>query len=277
MPDNEESRHHKRKFWEEIEHSLAPLILRKQRNDWRYLQDESLSIKVAYSTTNEGEYPYWFGLGKGDFELWSEFENSVIAFILGDYSQRLVIPVQILKQNLEAAQLNPAGDGRYKFHISSRAAGYRFLEFPELDTRQFYDKSLFDQTRIARIRKYGPAGEGQEHRRLKLWLAEHPEEIGLRDIVAAKVEHVFPSGDSADLVFAHVSGDYTVVEVETSMPVPGAYQAIKYRALLCAEKRFPLNTKKVRAILVAWSFEDNLRDFCRNYDIEVREHKQIRK
>jgi hypothetical protein len=125
-------------------------------------------------------------------------------------------------------------------------------------------------TNIAKARKYGLGGEGEEHKKLKKWLSEHPERLGLTDVTDVAIEHTFLSGDSADVVFTHESGRYTVVEVETTNPLPGAYQAIKYRALLCAEKGLDLDTPQVRAILVAWSIPDEAWTFCERYGIDIQ-------
>lgn len=102
------------------------------------------------------------------------------------------------------------------------------------------DKSVSRKAHIARTRKYGPGGEGREHLRIKEWLREHPELIGMNDIVRATAEHVFPSGDCADLLFKRGDGGYSVVEIETMAPLSGAYRIIKHRALLCAEQGLEL-------------------------------------
>ena len=67
---------------------------------------------------------------------------------------------------------------------------------------------------------------------MKASIGKHPDVIGLADVSCATVEHLFISGYAVDLVFAHKSGAYTVVEIEITTPLPGAHQAIKYRALL---------------------------------------------
>ena len=134
-------------------------------------------------------------------------------------------------------------------------------------------KSVSRPDSVARIRKYGLGGEGQEHRRLKTWLSEHPDKLGLTDVAEVEIEHRYLSGDSADLIFTHCANRYTVVEIETTDPLPGAHQAIKYRALLCAEKMLPLDTDAVRAILVAWSIPEEVRAFCKKYGIDVQTHK----
>jgi hypothetical protein len=133
-------------------------------------------------------------------------------------------------------------------------------------------KSTGRRAAMARLRKYGPGGEGKDHYELKTWIQRHPEVIGLTDVSDVAVEHPFISGDAVDLVFAHKSGAYTVVEIETTTPLPGAHQAIKYRALLCAEKGLPLDSSKVRSKIVAWSIPSDVEQFCSTYGIEFHHY-----
>jgi hypothetical protein len=135
------------------------------------------------------------------------------------------------------------------------------------------ERSINRSLNIAQARKYGPGGEGRAHKKLKMWLSEHPDKIGLTNIEKVEVEHRFLSGDLADLVFAHEAGRYTVVKVETNDSLPGAHQAIKYRALLCAEKNFSLDTDKVKAVLVAWEIPDEVKVFCEKYEIGFETYK----
>jgi RecB family endonuclease NucS len=123
------------------------------------------------------------------------------------------------------------------------------------------------------IGKYGWGGEGKDHRNLKEHLAKHPDELGLMDITHREVEYGFISGDSADLVYWHKNGGITVIEIETNNPHPGAYQLIKYRALLCAEDGLSLHSHTVHPILVARSVPREVRDFCRKYGISWQEYR----
>jgi hypothetical protein len=118
-----------------------------------------------------------------------------------------------------------------------------------------------------------PGGEGKAHRDLKEWIAKHPGAVQLSDVAKDEMEHLFLSGDKADIVFTHTSGVSTVVEIETTASDPGGHQAIKYRALLCAEKGLPLGAKNVTAMLVAWSIPEAVRSFCEKYGILWREFK----
>lgn len=134
-------------------------------------------------------------------------------------------------------------------------------------------KSADRSTAIAKARKYGPGGEGKAHRELKEWIAKHPKALKLTDVVSVSVEHPFKSGDLADVVFRHKSGHHTVVEIETTTPLPGAHQAIKYRALLCAQNGLPLDSERVQAFLVAWSIPGDVQDFCRKYGVQLHAHR----
>jgi hypothetical protein len=136
------------------------------------------------------------------------------------------------------------------------------------------ERSTARRAAVAQLRKYGGGGEDKAHRELKEWIADHPDVLALTDVSSVTVEHPFASGDVADLVFAHKSGIYTVVEIETTTPLPEAHQAIKYRALLCAKHGFPLDSENVRAIVVAWSIPSNVEHFCATYNIDFHQVQQ---
>jgi hypothetical protein len=132
------------------------------------------------------------------------------------------------------------------------------------------EKSARRKAAVAQARKYGLGGEGQDHRRWKEWLRQHPEDIGITDAIHATAEYVFPSGDCADLVFQRRGGGWCVVAIETLAPLAGAYQVIKQRALLCAEQELALNDSEVDAFLVAGSFPEPVEKFCQRYDVVTR-------
>jgi len=117
------------------------------------------------------------------------------------------------------------------------------------------------------IRKYGPTGEGMEHMRLKKLIAEKPALIGLKNVEEVKLEYEFLSGDAADIVFKLSGNRYVVVEIETTNPLPGCFQALKYRILKCAELGLPITSPNVEAILVAWLINDEVKSFCLKYNL----------
>lgn len=127
---------------------------------------------------------------------------------------------------------------------------------------------------VLQKRKYGPGGEGDNHKRLKEWIAKYPHAIGLKDVRNCEVEYSFCSGDTVDLLFERKNRHDVVVEIETDIPLPGAHQAIKYRALRCAEKNYQLTDARVKSVLVAWEIPQDVKKFCELYNIAVFEIKK---
>jgi len=127
--------------------------------------------------------------------------------------------------------------------------------------------------RIFLSRKYGSGGEGQEHRELKNWVANNPNAIGLDNVKNYEEEYTFVSGDVADLVFELADNKFAVVEIETTDPYPGCFQSLKYKVLKCAELGLEIICADVRSIVVAWSFSEEEKTFCKKYNIEFYEIK----
>lgn len=122
--------------------------------------------------------------------------------------------------------------------------------------------------RVLQRRKYGPGGEGEEHRLLKEWIASHPEFLGLTGVSETQVEeHRFPSNDLPDIVFKLHDG-WAAVEIETTDPLPGAFQAIKYKALLCAEQDLDIDDENVTSFLVAYDIPKDIENFCEKYKVK---------
>jgi len=134
-------------------------------------------------------------------------------------------------------------------------------------------KSGIRTKRIFMSRKYAAGGEGVEHKKLKEWVAQNPKELELANVKNTEIEHVFISGDVADVVFELESGKYAVVEIETINPLPGCYQALKYKVLKCAELGVDVKSSDVEPILVAWSIPREVKDFCHKYGIHFVEKK----
>ena len=119
-------------------------------------------------------------------------------------------------------------------------------------------------------RKYGPGGEGKRHRRLKEFVARHPERLGL-GVGDVSVEHRFVTGDRVDLSIDLANGGHCVVEVEVEgdrSTLIGAHQALKYRALRAGELD---ETQLPHAFLVAYSIPRSTRRFCKRHGIRALE------
>lgn len=136
-----------------------------------------------------------------------------------------------------------------------------------------YVESEGRQSHLLR-KKYGSGGEGPAHKLLKEWCAINPQALGLDDVIEpGSTEYQFVSGDLADIVFTRHEGRYAVVEVETTDPLPGAHQSLKYKTLLCARKELSVDSHRVLPMLVAWSIPSHVRAFCDKYSIKWIEKK----
>jgi len=122
----------------------------------------------------------------------------------------------------------------------------------------------------------GGTGESDRHKRLKQYVADHPQIIGLGSGAKANVEYSFTSGDRADVVLTGGGAAFTAVEVELEGArnlVVGAYQAIKYATLCAAEAGLDLgfgSGKPVRAVLVAHETDyPEVSEIAAKYGVEL--------
>lgn len=89
---------------------------------------------------------------------------------------------------------------------------------------------------------YGSGGEGPEHRKLKEYIAAHPQVLGIRNVISADTEQVLPSGDRLDVFFILKDGTNVAVEVKPSTSpdqdiARGIFQCVKYEATMKALRK----------------------------------------
>ena len=102
---------------------------------------------------------------------------------------------------------------------------------------------------------FGSGGEGENHKKLKEYVYNHPESIGIKDIKQRDMEHILLSGDRLDVYFELVDGTKVAVEIKPSTSpdadvMRGLYQCVKYKAILDAEDKVHGNKANNSAILV---------------------------
>lgn len=103
-------------------------------------------------------------------------------------------------------------------------------------------------------KNYGGPAESDEHKKLKQWVSENAEKLGINtSFGTGKTESFLLSGDIIDVLFSDGS-NYCVVEVKSCRSNDddlrrGVYQCVKYRAVKEAEHA--PNKISVRALLVA--------------------------
>lgn len=220
------------------------------------IQGQRYHIKMV--TGNKDKYP--FNINKT--VLASDYE----VYICGSSDVYYVIPIDVIRMMHEDPSAMPdnthPGYTIIDVHPDKNSINYG-THGKSVNIKPYRNATLLHKhIGKAVSKKYSQGGEGENHRRLKEWIASNPEFLGLYDVIAAEVEsHIFPSGDLPDIVFLCKSRTVSV-EIETDTTLPGAYQAIKYRALLCAELGEPCASKKVHSILVAWHISSDVKSFC---------------
>jgi hypothetical protein len=216
-------------------------------------------------------------LDKNDFRRVKEWKHGRVQFIIQPILEPdvgVAFSTLIPKLNLFRHLKNPEKD----YRMAIRGKNY----IRRLDPHDFrlIENALHANVESGRVRKrsapsrdqimtrkYGSHGEGSEHKMLKERVASHPELLGLTNVQNVDIEHPFISGDSADILF-EVHGDrYVVVEIETDYPLPGCYQALKYKVLQCAETNENINSASVEAVLVAKTIPPEVRNVCAKYGI----------
>lgn len=123
---------------------------------------------------------------------------------------------------------------------------FRYRKWEEIN------RSLFGKSAKVVIRKppeeeadfsknrFGGLAESDEHKKLKAWIAKHPESIGLStDFGLGAPEYRLLSGDEVDVMFVR-DDIYRAVEVKSIISSDddlkrGIYQCVKYREVKCAE------------------------------------------
>ena len=99
------------------------------------------------------------------------------------------------------------------------------------------------------------AGESEDHRRLKKYVAAHPEIVGLpANLKRGETEFGLPSADCIDVLFKNGPA-WIGAEVKSAISgeddiVRGMFQCIKYRALIEASQKYQLEAVNARVILV---------------------------
>ncbi len=119
-------------------------------------------------------------------------------------------------------------------------------------------------------RGFGGGGESEAHKRLKNYVADHPETaLGEKGLTCVKVEYSFCTGDRIDVLLEDQEGKPVAVEIELSQNASqkeGFLQAIKYRALICAH--WDRDIDGGRAILVAHELANEIIDKCHAHNVE---------
>lgn len=142
------------------------------------------------------------------------------------------------------------------------------LELPRIRPTE-QDLNDAGLARAVYVERTGGVGEGDVHRTMKQHVAENPASIGLNSVEAVEQEYLFISGDRCDIVFDLGGDGHAVVEIKDQQRgelVRGIYQAVKYRALMEAEKGLG-QPYPVSAHLVSHYIDDDIRALAKRFQV----------
>ena len=102
---------------------------------------------------------------------------------------------------------------------------------------------------------FGSGGEGMDHKKLKEYIYNYPERIGIDGVVHREMEHILLSGDRLDVYFELEDNSKVAVEIKTaSSPdadvLRGLFQCVKYKSILDAEDLVHGKKTPNKAILI---------------------------
>ncbi len=124
-------------------------------------------------------------------------------------------------------------------------------------------------------KNWSSEGESELHKELKEFVSNNPQIFGLpKSAKKGSVEHLFYSGDCADVLFAH-GGSRIAVEVKARNANDadlnrGLYQCVKYRALVRAQQMEAGEIPDGAAVLVTErQLPADLRDKAKLFGIDV--------
>lgn len=163
----------------------------------------------------------------------------------------------------------------YRDKVFAYGIGWdRLLGELELEPIDPAEQDLDEQGRVynAMLDRTGGTGEGDDHRHLKEYVANHPDVLGLEADIVGTTEYEFIVGDRADVVFATGQECWTIAEIKDGQPgelVRGIYQLVKYRALLAAEIGHG-KPVEVDSVLVAYNIPSKVSLFAAKFGIRCK-------
>lgn len=102
---------------------------------------------------------------------------------------------------------------------------------------------IFTSDDLSKIKtsNYINGGEGKDHKSIKEYICTHPDIIGIKNVISAKMEYDLLSGDRLDVYFECKGNIHIAVEVKPSSSpeydiTRGIFQCIKYKAVMDAAR-----------------------------------------
>lgn len=139
----------------------------------------------------------------------------------------------------------------------NRACSYKKWDWvlQELELAPYKPFSDEELQKMSVPSNYHGGGEGLEHKKLKEYICNHPEVVGIKEDCKGISEETLYSGDRLDVLFKLKNGDRIALEVKPSSSKDedifrGIYQCVKYQAVMEAMRRAKSEKYNIKVILV---------------------------
>lgn len=141
--------------------------------------------------------------------------------------------------------------------LDRRAVDYKNWDrvLSELDLTTYTPFTPSEISEISNPSILTGGGEGLEHKKLKNYILNNPDKIGIKGRAEGYTEFPLPSGDKLDVCFKLTDGSVIAVEVKSTISddadiTRGIFQTVKYQAVLEAMQRVAGRMGNVSVILV---------------------------
>lgn len=239
---------------------IIPILIKWARESWdspHYYADLAKSIGsnpqsvgawlgLIWSHVIHPRFPYAPSLNALVCNQITHLPSDGLDYVFPNYSKS-----SWEEQKTFVAKANLAAH-EYDWNPVLRELGLKPLDIlPYTELRDYNNRMFLGK----RHKKSDKGGESLFHKRLKEYIQEHPDKVGIiGEIKFSDIEHTVLSQDRIDVLIATKNTSYAI-EVKSEISndddiVRGVFQAVKYKAVLEAQSKINGDTTDVKSILV---------------------------
>lgn len=179
--------------------------------------------------------------------------------------------------------LDDAGKRMFVAGLDSEAVNYPYWDWV-LTQLELKPISLFCENELKAITgaNLQGGGEGEEHKKIKEYVYNHPESLGIEGVINKKLEHLLPSGDRLDVYFETEEDEHIAIEIKPSTSPEqdtfrGIFQCVKYQAVMDSYRAVDNGCYTNSTILVcAGSLRDNQKLLAEELGIEIWDNFEMK-
>lgn len=139
---------------------------------------------------------------------------------------------------------------------------------------------IITEQELEAISVHGGGGEGKEHKAIKEYLYNHPDSLGITDVLRKETEYPLPSGDRLDVYFETSDSRYAIEVKPSTSPnddiIRGVFQCVKYKAVMEAVRKIGYDKYAVKTLLITTSkLSERNKELAEALDVQFLEQIKI--